>query len=285
MKTEIQLAPNQVEQFNALKKACDEIVAACDKLQVTDEVTLAIATQNLSKANTYKKQIEDLRVKLKEPSIKEGKAIDALAKQFSVPLDNSINGGKSKILAYDVKVREEALQKQIRIQVITEGIQNYANRAIAFMDKCDTVEKLMDFREKHIVIFPGEEKWFEYNADALVMRGTLNDYAKARHIQLTNPTQADPETNVAIVEAITETIQNTATAELAEIVEPVKLAGTRNNWKMDCVNVDLVPRELMMPDVEKIKVWAKAEREAGRIVDGTIIHGFRFYIEQSLTIR
>lgn len=282
MSTEIQLSPQLVKQFESLQLSVNEIVTACDSLTVTDDTTLAIATQSISRASSTSKQIEDLRKRLKQPSVDEGRAIDKLAKNFSDPLDATIANGKKKILAYDAEKKRIAKIETDRIQALRNKIQSYSIGAIQHMDKITSAEELLSFRQNNIVVFPDEYNWGEFYQEALTMRATLNDYAKARHIVLTTPTQADPETVEVIKEQMAEKVAEIGTVQIAATEAP-KLSGVRDNWRFEIVDVSQIPSVFLTINEPKLKEWIKNHK--ANLTDGVILNGIRFFNEKSLTIK
>ena len=272
---------NETAQFNALKKLSTDIAEQCNKLTVTDDVTLAIATQNLSKANEVAKQIEKIRKDLKEPYHKAGVQIDALAKAMSNPITTALEAGKLKIQAYDKEKREKALMEQNRILAIKEAIAKYSNGAIAEMDKCITMDELRVVRERLIVGAP-MDKWGEFQADFIATRNTLNEYAKSLKTKLENPTQSDPEEQIAIKEAIVAETASIGQVEVAAAVVP-KLSGTRKTWTFEVIDFNQIPREWLMLNESLVKEFIVQNKET--LVDGQIIKGIKYYQKESLTIR
>lgn len=100
-------------QFNALKKASEEIAEQCNQITITDATTLAIAQQRLSLVKEKWNAVEAIRQKLKQPSLDEGRAIDKLAKPLLTPLQFAIDTGKQKILAWEQQQARLAVKESL----------------------------------------------------------------------------------------------------------------------------------------------------------------------------
>lgn len=272
---------NETAQFDALKKLSTDIAEQCNKLTVTDDTTLAIATQNLSKANEVAKQIENIRKSLKEPYHKAGVQIDALAKTLSSPITTAIDAGKKKIMDYDNERQKKILTEQNRILAIKKSIAEYSNEAIRIMDKCKTIGDLRIIREGWVVNAP-MDKWGEFQADFINTRNTLNEYAKSLKTKLENPTQSDPEEQVAIKEAIVTENASIGQAEVAATIVP-KLSGTRKTWTFEVADFNQIPRDMLILNEDMVKKYIAENKET--LVDNTISKGIRYFQKESLTIR
>jgi hypothetical protein len=84
------------------------------QIKVTDDVSLAIANQKLSAVNNHLKLIEEKRTELKKPYLDAGKKVDAVAKDLSEPLNNSIQYLKNQIKEWNLELlrREQELKQQ-----------------------------------------------------------------------------------------------------------------------------------------------------------------------------
>ncbi len=279
--TELTLSNTEIQSFDALKKETATIAEACNKLAVTDDISLAVATQNLSKANQYIKDIEKIRKELKAPYFDAGKKIDALADALSSPLEKTLNDGKAKILAYNKAKEVVALAEQQRIIKIKNLIKDYYIDAIEAMNKCKIDTELIVEHNKYIKNFPADPFWSEFSGEAATMRTQLLDYAKARRIEISAPKEADETVTETIIEQIQQTV-----IQVSQHVEDAKFTTTtsfRGTWKEEIVDITKLPLEWLMPDEKKIKAYAKENRE--KITDGEIINGVRFFVDKSVQIR
>lgn len=109
---ELQLRSEEILQFEALKKQSQTIAENCSKLTVTDATSLAIATQNLSKAKESIRNIEKIRKATKDPYLKAGQQLDALARNLSSPIEDALKAGEKAILEYNKIEEQKARQEQ-----------------------------------------------------------------------------------------------------------------------------------------------------------------------------
>lgn len=273
---------NEEAQFSALKKQATDIAEQCNKLTVTDDTSLAVTTQNLSKAQDTIKDIEAKRVLLKKPFYDAGTQIDALAKKLSLPIQTAVAAGKNKILAYNAEVKRKALVESNRILGIKNAIADYSNDAIAEMDNCKTMEELREVRERLVVNHPGAEKWFEFLPNFLETRNTLNEYAKSVKTRILTPAQADEEETIAIAEVIQEANNQIGTEAIAETVV-AKLKGSTQRLKWRVSSLEEVPLEWLQVNDKEVEDYKKNNKDT--ITDGFVFQGIEFYFEESLTIR
>lgn len=278
--TEISIK-NEQAQFEALQKASQDIADQCNKIEVLDQTSLAIARQQLSLVNSQIKMIEDIRANLKKPYWDAGVAIDALAKPLKAPLETALSIGKSKILAYENAEQKKKLAEKKRIQAIKDDIQWFSQTAMAEMDECNSIAELDKQYDEWVRNFPGEGRWFEFNEEAQKIRENLRLYASQRKIQILNPQQADEEAQEMIKEVIQEEVAVVAEEDLFPVA-PIK--GLRTTWKFELVDISKVPLEWLMVDEKKVKEWLK-DNSRNFAADEEICHGLKFYKENSVTIR
>jgi len=269
-------------QLEALQKQATDIATACTKITITDDTTLSIAQQKYSEANKLLKQIDAKRVEVKAPYWDACTSIDALAKKLSDPIKKAVDEGKVKMLTYDKQKKEKALQEQNRILAIKNAIAKYSNDAIAEMDKCTTMDQLRDVRERLIVNHPGEERWFEFLPNFMETRTTLNEYAKSRKTAITTPAQVDEEETAIIKEHIQESNNQIGTEAIAETIV-TKMSGTRKTWKFAIESLDDCPLDWIQLNEAVVNKFKNDNKNS--LVDGCIINGVRFYLEESITLR
>lgn len=104
-----ELIKNGEAQFAALKTAAETVAHHVNTILIDSPTTLAIAQQQLSLVKEKWNAVEAIRKKLKQPSLDEGKAIDDLAKALLMPLQQALDSGKAKILAWDKSQQEKPI--------------------------------------------------------------------------------------------------------------------------------------------------------------------------------
>ena len=262
--------------FLALQNRAIEVADQCNLIQVTDEVSLGIAMQQLGMAKTLIKQIDDIRKREKEPYFQAGKQIDALAKNLSNPIENALSNGEEKVKAFNRKLREAAEKEAQRVQSIKNEMQVYCNQAIKAFENCKTVDELRVEREKWIVNAP-VETYKEFETDFYNIRKTLNEYVKSKKIAIETPAQSDPEEKQAIKEAVIETVQ-----QVPEVKEHVDIKGIKIDWDYEVVDLTQVPHALLMINDKAVKAFIKENKE--NMTEGTV-KGIRFFPIDKLRIR
>lgn len=118
-----ELIKNGETELNALKSAAILVADQCNAIVITNATTLAIAQQQLSLVKEKWNAIEALRKKLKQPSLDEGRAIDALAEPLLSPLDQALKNGKAKILAWDKLQQAKAVVAEVAAPAASKGMR------------------------------------------------------------------------------------------------------------------------------------------------------------------
>lgn len=267
---------DQEATFLALKSNAEDVAAKCNKIQVTDDISLGIAMQQLGAAKTLIKQIDDIRKREKEPYFNAGKQIDALAKTLSTPIETALSAGEEKIKAYNRLLREKAEKEAQRVQAIKNEMQIYCKQAMKAMDESKTVDDLRAVREKWIVNAP-TETYKEFEAEFYAIRQTLNDYAKSRKTAIEAPKEADPEEKVVIQEAVIEKIE-----AVPQVQEHVDVKGIKVDWDYEVVDLTKVPHALLMINDKAVKQFIKENKE--NMTEGEV-KGLRFFPVDKIRIR
>jgi len=277
---ELQLKNNS-QAFLELQKQSKEIAEQCNKIIITDDDSLQLATRQYSLLKEKINQIELIRKMEKQPYIDEGKQIDLLAKTLSEPLEKSLDEGKKKIIIYN-KIKEEAILKEKqRINAIKSDISQYASLVVIQIKACTTDEELLFIHNEYIKRFPGEERWFEFMDEANQMKTTLNDLINNRSIEINNPLESDETVSETIQEVLFDQVTQIASDKVQDFETTTKFRGT---WKHKVVDEKQLPREWLMPDDKTIKEWIKNAKPQG-LNDGDIINGVKFFIEKTVQIR
>jgi hypothetical protein len=268
-------------KLSTLQKQSHDIAEQCMKLTITDDITLSIATQNLSKANNIVKEIDTLRTDLKKPYLDAGRQIDALSKSLSQPIEQAIDAGKKKILSYQNEIKKKQIDEANRILAIKNSIIKYTNDTMAAIDKCKTIDQLVEARNKFIVNAP-TDKFEEFLQDFMTARMALNDYAKSKRTMILTPIQADEEELVAISEAVKEMASSVGDEALEHNIIP-SAKGIRKTWTFELNDISKCPTEWLVVNESAIKKYISDNK--ADLQDGQIINGLRFYQVESLTIR
>jgi tetrahydromethanopterin S-methyltransferase subunit F len=151
----------------SVKTQIDAIGTACQQIKIKDYTTLAIAQQNLSKANEMAKFIEEKRVAIKAPYLADCTTIDDTAKEIRETLEKGITHIKSEVKAWELKKREES-------KVVSQAAQGLG--LTAFIPKTKGIRDVWKFELVSKSDLPlewvtiDEEKvkeWLKTNKDSL----------------------------------------------------------------------------------------------------------------------
>lgn len=152
-----ELIQNGEAQFNALKAAAEAVADQCNLIQITDPTTLAIAQQQLSLVKEKWNAVEAIRKTLKQPSLDEGKAVDALAKPLLEPLSEALQIGKEKILAFEKE------QAKVNTKILGTSGQEQANIVLGVPIK--GMREKMVFEAVNLMLAPFA--WLQVNEEAI----------------------------------------------------------------------------------------------------------------------
>lgn len=284
------------QRFDAVKKAAIEIKDRCMKIDIKDDVTLALANQTLSEANTQLNLVEEKRKALKKPYFDAGKIIDEAAKQISGPLEEAIDAGRKKLKEWNDaqeilrKKKEEELNKnKVRLEAIENQLQIKA-------DACATplaCEQLMDSIKAK---FPDPETFGQYKQEAAA--------AKERYIKLLTIKKdalvgviaggagsaaaalAAQQANEIMKQEAQNSIQQAEQkreAVASGFAIGMPKSKVRKTWKAEVIDESQIPREWLCPDMEKIKAYMDANKS--QLKSPTIVNGVKFFQEETPVIR
>ncbi len=269
-------------QLASLTKISQEIALQCDQIVINDETTLAVATQILSKANDKAKEIEKMRVALKDLYFQAGKKIDEIAKAIMKPLEEAVVKGKQKIIDYDTEKKRIAQIEIDRINGIKMAMENWHNKAIAAFNACTTDKELVVANDTYIVNFPSDDKFAEFLGEGQVMRKTLHDYTKQMRIAINTPKEADTEVLPVIEQVIATQVAEVGTEALID-AQAEKTRGMTGNWRFRVSNKNIILAEYLCVDEVKVKAFMKENKDL--LGKGANISGVEFYFEPSVTFR
>lgn len=112
-----------LDSLQSFKDQTELVKSNCQQIVITDETTLAIGQQNLSKANDLLKYIEDKRIEIKAPYLVASKEIDRIGAELKQPVQDGIDHIKTQIKAWDAKLeeRKKAEQKALEEKALAEA--------------------------------------------------------------------------------------------------------------------------------------------------------------------
>lgn len=139
-----EVAPVKVkglEVLESLKAEIDSQATNCLQIKVTDESTLAIGQQNLSKINQLVKTIDAKRKELKDPYLQAGKQIDATANMLSEMAEKAIEHLKLEVKNWEIKKQEEAKAAQAALEAKAKEAEE---KAAAEAARISTIRESID---------------------------------------------------------------------------------------------------------------------------------------------
>lgn len=188
--------------INALQVQVDAIGTQCLQIQIVDDSTLAIGQQNLSKANSIAKSIEDSRKKIKEPYLSAGKLIDSTCAKLTETIEKGMAHIKSEVGKWekerlailaakqaeiDAKAKEEdqkriaeEIRKQDILTFISNTLKPYLQSTYEGLKSAADCDKFLTYINKN---FPGVDKFQEYLPDAIQIRDNYIDLIKGKKAQ------------------------------------------------------------------------------------------------------
>lgn len=112
-----------LDSLQSFKDQTELVKSNCQQIVITDETTLAIGQQNLSKANDLLKYIEDKRIEIKAPYLVASKEIDRIGAELKQPVQDGIDHIKTQIKGWDAKLeeRKKAEQKALEEKALAKA--------------------------------------------------------------------------------------------------------------------------------------------------------------------
>jgi hypothetical protein len=262
-----------VAKLEAVKLQLDSAAEKCMLIKVTDEDSLFVCENNLSKINSLVKTVEDVRKQEKQPFLEAGKAIDEVAKYVTGLSAEAINHLKTEKKAYVDKIEAEAKRKkelQESVDKLSQWCELKTSQIQSIMD-CDIIlNKLKEC--------PGEEKYQEFYPQ---VKNIVELYTGMVNLKKTtligvDLSEEDKAKTEELLRVASESVQQVVDAQKELNSTPmVKIGKTRKVWKFELVDITQVPVEWLLLDETKVKEWIKTQE----LKDGDKHHGIKFYQE------
>lgn len=283
------------KKFEMIRSEAIALAGQCAAIKITDENTLAMSQQVLSKANQIVKTVEAKRSEIKAPYLQAGKAIDELAKQIMDPLEKAIESGKLQLRKWnEAQAERDKLAKaetQKKFDFLT-GIKKQLDEKVAACKTSEDCEKLIASINKN---FPALDVFGEYAIGANATKNNFINLLTIRKDALLAATSnksnasevvATKLEEIKAAEGVKEEI-TTAIQETKEIVESNVSAiksNVRRSPKFEIVDESKLPRQFLSADERKIREYMNANKD--KITkEGVIIGGVRFYIDEAPVIK
>lgn len=230
--------------LQAFKSQVDIVGLNLQQIIVTDETSLAVCQQNLSKANNLLNSIEEKRVLIKDPYFQSGKLIDSTAKTLSEELVAGIKKAKDQVAAWEkariaeAKAKQDEIDRQLAEKAATDKLEQerkdnirayIRNKATPLLQKmyadCITVEICSQKLQSIEKNYKPKDFFEEYVGEAYELRDNYINLIKAKKEQL----------------------EKTSTMSDAEI----EFSFKQEKLAIDKANLEMAQREL---DAEKERI-------------------------------
>jgi len=156
-------------EFNKLKASIDEQIKNLSLIKVTDETSMAVANQQLSKAKQLVKQVTEAHALVKEEALRFCQSADKAKREMITPLDSAMNLAEQQLLAWNRKIeadkkaeieRLEAEQEALRIEAqasqnaLVKQMQEFEAKAFGLIHEAKTTNELSFVYTNYVLAFP-----------------------------------------------------------------------------------------------------------------------------------
>lgn len=288
-----------LQKFNELKATAEEHILILSQIQITDNNSEAIATQQLSSAKAYVKHVESIRVEMKAPYLDMGKQIDTAAKTLNSPVDEWVEKVGKSLLAWKQAAQRKREEEANRLANLKAKIISYQTESILEINACKTVSpELAGVFKKRIAEFPADDQWGEFVAEAHEMKKVLMAHGKSKKASLEELAKATSKEEVEKIEVAQQIQEAEAIQATQEIViekadnaiakvESQTTTNIRKDWKATVFDFNAIPREFLILDEKKVKEYMREKVAKGDFVSGQTYQefGIQFKQEETLLVR
>lgn len=260
-----------IASINNFKQQVDEVGVQCLNFVISDEATAAMAGQNLSKANTLLKTIEEKIKLIRAPYNEELKKISEVGKNITGKLEEGITKLKTDIAAWET---ERKKKEQERERILTYIGGELKQRLQTLFDTADTKEKCTEALDYIQIKFPKDDKFGEYVKEAHALRDLYINLLETKRSGAAN------EAVLAKVEEMAVLAQS-AKEDTSIRLQSEKTRGVRYTWTFEMDNLSCVPLEWLKLDEEKVKEYLSQNKET--LKDGGVVNGVKFYKKMTIS--
>lgn len=266
-------------QLNSVKSQLSAEAQKLDKIEITDETSLSVLEQSMSKLNDLTKAVEAKRVALKAPHLDRCNAIDAAAKYVSNEPNESIKKAKEKKLVW--------------INLQAKHKANYDNFVSKYENSISSAKTIDELRKisNELCFYKSELKTLNeinniknvYGKYASLIKSLTYKYislSDIKKIELDNIKNASPDEIEAIKESMAEAQEKIQ--EIQSAPEETRIKGQRKTWVFEVSDMQAIPYNWLKVDEEVVKDWLSVNKDI--LKDGEIVKGIKFYQKTSVTI-
>lgn len=262
-------------KFENVKLQLDKAAETCLQIKVTDENSLAVCENQMGKVNELIKAVEFVRVAEKKPYFEKCKAIDSAAAYVSESSEEALNHLKNEKIAYIRKVEAEnkrKLELNNAFIKLKEYLEEKLNQSDGMLNFKTIIAKLEEPVNK--------EKWQELTEQVELSNKNYLTLFKLKEKELEGGSTniIDDAINKAMIE---EAKANIESADVPK-VEVEVISKVRRLWTFEVVDINSVPKELLMVDESKVKEYLKANSDS--LEDGKVVNGIKYYKDLKVTV-
>jgi len=265
-----------LNQFEGLRQQLNESANQCLKIKVTDESSLKVCENSLSKFNDIVKAVEDKHKELKKPHWDNCTAIDG-AKNYVLNFEvDPIKYLKDEKLAYIAAVEKENKRKK-DLEDNFMLVKNKLNDDLAEIQVVESCEHYIGILGKPV----NKEKWQELTPQVEELYKNYITLFELKKKELEATETATPDELEAIQQVAEEAKVKIEVAAVASVqVYSAPIGKTRKTWKFEVDNINDVPKQWLCVDEEKVKEYMAIQKDV--LVDGQVIKGIKFYQQTSV---
>jgi len=309
--SEVTTTPTQsneqgLAEFNKLKASIDEMAKNLLLIKVTDETSMAIANQQLSKAKQIDKDVDNRHALVKEEALRFCQAADLAKRTIKAPLAPATLHVETELLNYNRKVEAEKKAEIARLEAEQEALrkeadmakekliaqmQDFESRAFKLINDAVTPADLSFVYTNYVLAFPavydvniqerikklGKLKLNVVQTEGVVRLANINEYTSLYNEYMGTKQEIVVPTEVAMpsfdaIEIKKSVIENAPA--------PTNIKKT---WKHEVVSIEAVPLGFLIVDEAKVKAFIK--ENSGQFTDGIILNGIKYYLEASVKVK
>jgi len=294
-----------LEEFNKLKSTIDEMAKSLFLIKVTDDTSMAVANQQLSRAKQIDKDVDNRHALVKEEALRFCQAADLAKRTIKSPLAPATLHVETELLNYNRKVEAdkkaeiaklEAEQERLKKTAADESknlvaqMQEFEARAFNLIVSANLPAELSSVYTVYVIAFPptydvvikerimklGKAKLNFLQALDVNVKNEMDKVWIEMHQEFTNtkPVIAAPIITMPSFDAI----------EIKKsVIENQVSSNIKKTWKHEVVVLEAVPMAWLVIDESKVKAFIKENSD--KFTDGEIINGIKYFLESSVKIK
>lgn len=290
--------------FNKMKTTIDEQIKNLQDIKVTDDTSLAVASQQLSKAKQLNKQIDEAHATVKEEALRFCQAADKAKKSFKIPLETAMAVTETEVLKYDAEVKKKKAAELAKLEKEQQGIREqqekeatalrtemteFAFRAFKNINESAKAEDLALIYDQYVTKFP--ENYDVAIKNRIIKLGT----AKIGIIKVTL-TPAEYEKVYNEVTGIVPEIKVISTTGMPKFdaIESEKAVimssgptNIKQEWNFEVADKTQIPLMFLEVNDSSVKAWIKEAVKNGVLKDDQecVINGFKFFQTSKVKVK